>query len=84
MELDRNLHRYVTTNDGRLYNGVLASDFSDDVCVWSCSTLGTGEHVGFVGQEKYGLTSALCETCEAARAQMIAMLQGCKVSKKVK
>ena len=73
---NKTLHRYVTTRDGLLYNGVLASDFSDGVCVWSCYKLGNGEHVGFVAQEKYGLTSSLCDTCESARSQMISVLNG--------
>lgn len=63
--------RYVTTHDGSLYNGILESDFKDGVCVWSCSRLGDGKHVGFVAQETYGLTSNLCKSCEAARAEML-------------
>ena len=80
-EGNNNLHRYVTTKDGNLYNGILASDFKDGVCVWSCSRLGSGEHVGYVGQEKYGLTSTLCETCEVAREQMVAILQGVRLQR---
>ena len=76
MEGNKNLHRYITTKEGVLYNGVLEYDYGDGVCVWDCSKLSSGEHVGFVGQEKCGLTSSLCETSEAARAQMLAMLQG--------
>ena len=68
-------YQYVTTKEGGLYKGILASDFSDGVCVWDCYKLYNEAHAGFVGQGKSGLTSSLCDTCEAARAQIVALLQ---------